>query len=88
MNKPAENKPKRPRRINWAHVSTVLSAAILIGAEVFGAAYVAGWAFALLFGLGDYTHYGLQAVFFITGMVVMVAFVRAAARIEPFTSRG
>ena len=36
---------------------TVLSAAILIGAEVFGAAYAGGWAFANLFGLGDYGTY-------------------------------
>ena len=34
------------RRINWTNVITVLSAAILIGAEVFGAAYAGGWAVA------------------------------------------
>ncbi len=41
------------RKINWLHVNTVLSAAILIGAEVFGAAYAGGWAVAMLLGLGD-----------------------------------
>ena len=41
------------RKINWLHVNTVLSAAILIGAEVFGAAYAGGWAIAMLFGFGD-----------------------------------
>ena len=30
----------QPRRIRWQSVITVLSAAILIGAEVFGAAFV------------------------------------------------
>ena len=34
------------RRILWLNVLTVLSAAILIGAEVFGGAFAAGWAFA------------------------------------------
>jgi hypothetical protein len=32
------------RKINWLNVNTVLSAAVLIGAEVFGAAYAGGWA--------------------------------------------
>ena len=41
----ATNKPG-PRRINWLNVNTVLTAAILIGAEVFGAAFAGGWAVA------------------------------------------
>jgi hypothetical protein len=73
------------RRINWTNVTTVLSAAILIGAEVFGAAYAAGWAIAGLFQLGEYGVYALQVVFFLIGLVVMGAFVRAAQRVEPFT---
>ena len=46
----ATNKPTGSRRINWINVSTVLSAAILIAAEVFGAAFAGGWAFDNLFG--------------------------------------
>ena len=75
------------RRINWLHVSTVISAVILIAAEVFGAAFAAGWAVAILFGLGDYAHYVLQAIFFGLGVLVMIAFLRSAQRIEPFTTR-
>jgi hypothetical protein len=79
------------RRINWASVSTVLSAAILIGAEVFGAAYAGGWALAGLFGLdyylGDYATYAVQAVFCAIGVYVMAVFIRAAARVEPFVTR-
>ena len=77
-----------PRRIKWLHVTTVLSAAVLIAAEVFGAAFAGGWALAILFGLGDAGHYVLQAILFIAGMVVMGAFIRSAQRIEPFTTRG
>jgi len=73
------------RRIIWQNVSTVLSAAILIGAEVFGAAFAGGWAIANLFHLGDYAHYVLQAIFFACGLAVMVNFVRAGMRVEPFT---
>ena len=50
------------RRIKWQSVSTVLSAAILIGAEVFGAAFAGGWALANLFGLGNYGEYVLHGV--------------------------
>jgi hypothetical protein len=74
-------------RINWINVSTVLSAAILIAAEVFGAAFAGGWAFGNLFGLGDYGTWGLQIVFFVLGLAVMIAFVRNGMRIEPFTTR-
>ena len=35
------------RRINWLNVTTVVSAAILIGAEVFGAAFAGSWAIAI-----------------------------------------
>ena len=62
----------RSRQIIWPSVVTVISAAILIGAEVFGAAFAGGWALAILFGLG---------------VVIMVAFIRAAQRVEPFTRR-
>lgn len=74
------------RRVNWLNVSTVVSAAILIASEVFGAAYAGGWAFANLFSLGDYGAPVLQTIFFILGVMVMFAFIRAARRVEPFTS--
>ena len=76
-----------PSRINWINVSTVLSAAILIAAEVFGAAFAGGWAFSTLFGLGDYGTYFLQITFFVLGIIVMAAFIRSGMRIEPFTTR-
>jgi hypothetical protein len=82
----ATGKARGPRRINWVNISTVLSAAILISAEVFGAAFAGGWAFGNLFGLGQYT-YLLQVLFFILGLAVMIAFVRNGMRVEPFTSR-
>lgn len=77
-----------PRRIYWPSVITVVSAAILIGAEVFGAAFAGGWALAILMGLDDTLAYVIQAALFIVGVVVMVVFVRGAQRVEPFTRRG
>jgi 2-methylisocitrate lyase-like PEP mutase family enzyme len=76
------------RAIVWPSVITVISAAILIGAEVFGAAFAGGWALAILFGLSDTGAHILQAVLFGIGVVIMVGFIRGAQRIEPFWKRG
>jgi 2-methylisocitrate lyase-like PEP mutase family enzyme len=75
------------RKINWLNVNTVLSAAVLIGAEVFGAAYAGGWAVAMLLGLGDVGVLSLRVVFFVAGLAVMISFIRQASRVEPFTTR-
>ena len=77
----------KPRRIQWQNVSTVLSAAILIGAEVFGAAFAGGWALANLFGLGLYGEYALTAAFVLLGILVMAGFIRNGMKVEPFTAR-
>ena len=83
------------REIVWPSVITVVSAAILIGAEVFGAAFAGGWALAILvppealylpFTQETWAHI-VQAVLFGIGVVIMVAFVRGAQRVEPFTRR-
>ncbi len=79
--------PRKGRQIIWVNVLTVVSAAILIAAEVFGAAFAAGWALAMLFGLGEYGPVVLQTVFFVIGIYVMVRFLRNAQTIEPFVSR-
>jgi hypothetical protein len=85
MNATAAKQPNR--RTNWLNVLTVFSAAILIGAEVFGAAFAAGWAFANLFHLelGGYGVHTQQGIFFVCGLAVMIRFVMNAKRVEPFT---
>ena len=87
--RPLEGRPRWPRgrRIVWLNVLTVLSAAILIGAEVFGAAFAGSWAFATLFDLGGVGAHVLDGLFVLCGVAVMVRFVRNAHRIEPFTAR-
>ncbi len=75
------------RKIAWPSVITVISAAILIGAEVFGAAFAGGWALAILFGLEDTGAHILQVILFGLGVIIMVAFVRGAQRVEPFTRK-
>jgi hypothetical protein len=75
---------RKPRRIHWLNVLTVVSAAILIGAEVFGAAFAGSWAIATLFELGGTVARVLDVTLMLLGLVVMVRFVRNAQRIEPF----
>jgi hypothetical protein len=82
---PASNSSSQ---IYWPSVITVISAAILIGAEVFGAAFAGGWALAILLGLDNTGAHILQAVLFAIGVLIMVAFIRGAQRIEPFFRRG
>ncbi|MDE1933062.1 hypothetical protein [Bradyrhizobium sp.] len=83
------------RTIAWPSVITVLSAAILISAEVFGAAFAGGWALAIMLPPDDFflsisqdtwAHI-LQAILFAVGVFVMITFVRGAQRVEPFTRR-
>jgi len=83
MNDP---QPQRPRRIQWQNVLTVVSAAILIAAEVFGAAFAGSWAIANLLALGALGARVLDGIFVLCGIVVMVQFIRAARRVEPFTT--
>jgi hypothetical protein len=75
------------RRIVWLNVITVISAAILIGAEVFGAAFAGSWAIATLFDLGSMGQRILDALFVLCGIAIMAQFIRNAHRIEPFTAR-
>jgi len=81
-----EARPRRPRRILWQNVLTVVSAAILISAEVFGAAFAGSWAIASLMGLGAIGAHVLDGVFMLCGLAVMVQFLRAAHRVEPFAA--
>ncbi len=78
----------KDRKIVWIHVLTVVSAAVLIGAEVFGAAFAGSWALSNLIGLGPTGALILDVTFVLLGAVVMFQFIRAAQKVEPFTSRG
>ena len=77
---------QRKKRILWLNVLTVISAAILISAEVFGAAVAGSWAIANLLSLGTLGARVLEGLFMLLGVVVMVQFVRAAHHVEPFTA--
>jgi hypothetical protein len=75
------------RRIIWLNLITVISAAILIGAEVFGAAFASSWALATLFDLGSIGQRILDGLFVLCGIAIMVQFIRSAHQIEPFSGQ-
>jgi hypothetical protein len=77
--------PRKRPAIIWLNVVTVLSASILIGAEVLGLGFAGGRAIAGLFGLGEYGGYVLETLFSAFGLVIVANFIRAARRVEPFT---
>ena len=43
---------------------------------------------ALIVPPGLHAHWGMQGIFFACGSAGMVAFIRNARRVEPFTTRG
>ncbi len=85
----AQSESNPGRRIVWLNVITVISAAILIAAEVFGAAFALSWAIATLNPdyVGPLGQRILDGIFVLCGVAIMVQFVRFAHRIEPFTTR-
>ena len=68
---------------NKRNLTTIICAAILIGTEVFGLAFAAGWAIAGIFELGDVVHWGLTALFSLGGVYLMAKFVQMANKVEP-----
>lgn len=69
--------------INKRNFTTIICAAILIGTEVFGIAFAAGWAIAGIFELGDAVQYALMGLFSLGGLYVMGKFVQLANKVEP-----
>lgn len=78
---------KKPAKINWTNLITIVSAAILIGVEVIGIGLATGWALAALFGFGKTIEAALMGIFALGAGVFTWSFVRNAARIEPIVER-
>jgi hypothetical protein len=74
-------------RINWLNLSTVGSAAILVGTMIFGLAYATGWALGGFLDLGDAGAYLFEAVFLLLAAVGILAFLKSAIAAEPIVER-
>ena len=73
------------RRIRWVQVVTWLSVGILVGTEIFGAAFAGAWAIAGLMELPAALTYALYGLFFVLAAYGMFAFMKYAARVESLT---
>ena len=71
-----------PKKINWLHVSTLIAVAILVGTEVVGASWAAGWALGGLLQLDPLVSRIIEAVFALIGFVLLFYFMRTAIRHE------
>ncbi|MET0604939.1 MAG: hypothetical protein ABWZ80_00645 [Beijerinckiaceae bacterium] len=74
---------KNERAINHGSVLTVISAVVLVGVELFGAALAAGWAIGGLFQLGDAFTWALMAVFSLGAAYGLWLFAHRALSVEP-----
>ncbi len=69
--------------INWRNALTLLSVAILVGTELVGAGFAAGWAIGGLFQLGETISHLLEGVFVLSALTGLYYFLRAALAHEP-----
>ena len=72
------------RPINWANFTTISCVAILVGTELVGMSWAAGWALGGLFGLAPAVARERPRVLFgLLGFVALYYFMRAAVKVEP-----
>jgi hypothetical protein len=74
----ADQKP-----INWQNALTIVSVAILVGTEVVGMTWAAGWALGGLFQLPGIVSAAVEIAGALLGFVLLYYFVRAALKVEP-----
>jgi hypothetical protein len=69
--------------INYQHLSTLIAVAILVGTELVGASWAAGWALGGLFQLDPMVSHAIEAMFALLGLVGLYFFMKTAIRNEP-----
>ena len=69
--------------INPLKLSTIIAVAILVGTEVVGASWAAGWAIGGIMQLPPVISRGFEIVFGLSGFVLLFFFMRVALRHEP-----
>ena len=72
-------------RINRSNLITIISAAILVGTEILGAAMAFGWAMGSLYQLGDVAKDVLIGLCLVGGMYGIWKFIKGAIKIEPIS---
>ncbi len=70
-------------KVNWVKLSTLIAVAILVGTEVVGASWAAGWAIGGMMQLPPTISHVIEVVFGLSGFVLLYYFMRVALRHEP-----
>lgn len=70
-------------QINLLRLSTLVSVAILVGTEMVGASWAAGWAIGGLLQLDPVTSHIIEFCFALCGFVLLYFFMRIALSHEP-----
>ncbi len=73
----------KPKKMNWLHLSTIVAVAILVGTEMVGASWAAGWAIGGILQLDPSISRAFEIVFGLSGFVLLYFFMRTAIRHEP-----
>lgn len=68
--------------INWLHLSTLVAVAVLVGTEMVGASWAAGWAIGGLLQLDPTVSRVIEIGFTLCGFVLLYYFMRIAIRHE------
>ncbi len=69
--------------IDPLRLSTIVAVAILVGTEVVGASWAAGWAIGGILQLPPLISRSLEILFGLSGFVLLFLFMRTALRHEP-----
>jgi hypothetical protein len=64
--------------INWLHVSTLIAVGILVGTEMVGASWAAGWALGGLLQFSPFVSRIIEGLFALCGVVLLYYFMRTA----------
>ncbi len=69
--------------VNWANFTTIACVAVLVGTELVGLSWAAGWALGGLLQLPPLVARGVEILFGLAGFVALLYFMRAALKVEP-----
>lgn len=69
--------------LHWERVTTLVGAAILVGTELVGMSWAAGWALGGIFDLQPVVSHAVEVCGVLLGCFLVYQFVRAALQHEP-----
>ncbi len=72
-----------PKKINWQNLLTVGSVTVLVGTELVGMTWAAGWAIGGIFELPPLFATTFEIAGTLLGLVGLYYFVRSALKAEP-----